>query len=759
MNRHKEQLGAIAGFGLAGLVLAVLLFYTVVRFSEHPYLGFRLDTTGRITRVYVGDKTLKAGDLLVQIDDLRWGEFMADLRKPLSAHLERGQVVNLRIERIEQDHHILKDISWVLPGRNSGELYNLVVNQVWLAYIFWLAGFLTFLYMRPKDERWRLMMAFNYLTAIWIVAGGDISFYHLRESAIVLHMAIWLCVPVYLQLNWVFPKPLSQLPWPVVWGCYILAAGFSLVEWFQILKPNFYYVGFFLAIIGSVILLFIHALRQPEARRDLRILITFVMLALLPPVIFGIISIFGGDALVYGGAAILSLPLFPFGYLIATYRRLLGDLEMRVSILLSAWLFLILAGMFVLPLILWINTSTDRSEITSLANLAITFFAIVVTMFGFIPFQTFVRRHLMGIRLMPDQLQETYAARITTSTSSLALHKLIEGELIPSLLVRQFLFLQFSDNGPSKVLFAVGITEEQYPREEDIPILMGAEGKYRSFARMMGKQPYLWVRLVLSLKVGDKLTGLWLFGRRDPDDLYPEMDILKLQSLADQTAIAQSNLFQTERLKMLYLANIDRHEDERLRLARELHESILGQVAALKISLKSPLPQDFQENYEKLTTDIREIASDLRPPMLIYGLRLAIRGLADSLTGRSKDGVLITAEIQSQDVRYDPHVELYLFRIVQEACENALRHAKARKITIFGRLEPGEIDLIVQDDGVGFQSDGGFSLENLLANKHFGLVGMMERAELIGAKFSVQPVMSAGTQIHVIWTKQNNDIS
>ena len=749
MNKYKEQFGRIVGHTLPWFVLAVLLFYTYVRFFEHPYQGFRLDLAGRITGIDADNnagQSLQVGDRLVQIGALRWDDFRADLRKPLYSDVKPGQVLSLKVERNNQ----LKDIYWTFPGPTLDQIVVWAFNEFCLAYVFWFVGSLTLFNIRPKDERWRLMIGFNYLTAIWIIAGSGNSFYHIWESAIILRMTVWLCVPVYLYLNWVFPKPFSKRPWQVVWGSYAIAIAFAIAEWFQILPPGFYYSGFLLATGGSVIFIILHAVLQPEVRRDLRLLITAALLALLLPAIFGLLSAFGIESVLSGGASVLSLPIFPLGYLYASYRRQLGDLEVRVNRFISIYIFLILLGMAVLPLIL----SADLwlwYPIRIFVGVAAIFFTALVSILGFPAFQAFVEKRLLGIRLPTAQLQETYSARITTSMSSESLQNLIRDDILPSLLVRQFAFLQLEDHGISRLLFATGLTEEQYPHQTDIPELIAMAGKYRPLARMMDDEPCPWVRLALSLKVGDKLIGLWLFGRRDPDDLYSQLEIPMLQSLAHQTAIAQSNILQTERLKALYLTNIDRHEEERLRLALELHDSVLNPIAALVINLDFSLPSSFQEDYQKLTHQVREIISALRPPMLNYGLKPAIEELVENLIERAKDTIHINLEIQAEDDRYAENIEQHSFRIVQEACENAIRHAKAGRINISGRLNPNEIDLKVEDDGIGFQTGASFNLENLLANKHFGLAGMMERAELIGGKVNIQSTPNAGTQIRVTW--------
>jgi two-component system sensor histidine kinase DegS len=151
---------------------------------------------------------------------------------------------------------------------------------------------------------------------------------------------------------------------------------------------------------------------------------------------------------------------------------------------------------------------------------------------------------------------------------------------------------------------------------------------------------------------------------------------------------------------------------------------------------------------------LREIVSDLRPPMLIYGLKPAIEELADNLMQRSGDSIKVTVEVQSGEERASQNIEQHLFRIVQEACENALRHAQAENIRITGRLTPEKIDLTIADDGIGFDVREQMDLEVLLASNHFGLAGIVERGYLIGAQVSTHSTLNAGTRIEVTWNSK-----
>jgi len=118
----------------------------------------------------------------------------------------------------------------------------------------------------------------------------------------------------------------------------------------------------------------------------------------------------------------------------------------------------------------------------------------------------------------------------------------------------------------------------------------------------------------------------------------------------------------------------------------------------------------------------------------------------------------ILTNIQGDDeCRYPKAVESNLYRIVQQACENSLHHAHPKKLLVFGRFSEKQIDLRVEDNGTGLDPEISLKLNDLLARKHFGLVGMFERAKLIGAEMSIQSPPNQGTQIQVTW-KLNESI-
>ncbi|NOY97931.1 MAG: hypothetical protein GXP40_01845 [Chloroflexi bacterium] len=730
-------------------VLALLLTLTYAYIFKAPYSGFYFNPTdGHVLEVYkTADSVsmLHVGDVVRQIGPITWDEYYENARQSFFENVQRGQIVEITVTR----NGDRLTIPWEFPGFSWPELLARFFNIWWLGYVFWFFGMIVQLFMRPKDTRWFLLVSANYLTALWVVS-GTLSASHIWGSSILLHALTWLALPVYLHLHWIFPKPLARIPaW--LWGVfYLVAFLFAAGEMLQLLPRTFYFLGFLLLLVGSIVLLVFHYIFQPAERRAIGLLVTAIGIAVTPSIVLGIVGSLGEIPRV-GPLALLALPVMPGAYFYIVYRRQLLGMELRTNKLVSIYAFLVLLGavliLLITPALLLPITSQEMIFVAAAMTVLTSLAAILI----FPAFQAFIEQRFLGIRLPYQNLQEAYSARIITSTSLDSLVGLLKEEILPSLLVRQFGFLQIENDAPI-VLLAVGMDEERMLDGYDLPFLLSSSGKYRPVHLLDGTQPYSWVRLILPLRVGDAVIGFWLLGRRDPDDLYAQAEIPILRSLANQTAIALSNLLQTERLRAMYLANINRYEEERLRLALDLHDSILNQMAVLMMNLDVPNPSPrFQEAYDELTQRLRQIVSDLRPPMLNYGLKPAIHELADNLMERSKDIMRVTVDLRTDESRYPEKTELHLFRIVQEACENALRHAKARNITITGILFSQEIDLSLKDDGVGFDAEENLQFDVLIANRNFGLVGMIERAAIIGANVTINSLPRSGTHVRITW--------
>lgn len=758
---HRWQMTELS---YPALMLALLFFFTYGIFIRAPYIGFYFNPTdGRILQIFTqseslwGDlltnsfslgvplpandssESLHLGDRLIKAGDISFQEYHENSRQGLFNDVKDGETVVIIVNRNGQEI----TIPWKIPGFNQAEFYARFFNVWWLAYIFWFFGFTAQIFVRPKDTRWHLLVASNYLTGLWVILGA-LSARHLWESSILLHAATWSLLPIYLHFHWLFPKPLKPAPKPVVIILYAASLPLILGELFQIFPQSFYALGFLLTLTGILVLQIIHFIRHREERRDVRLAAFAILLAILPTIA---LSVFGAAGVIplIAMLGLLTLPFMPLTYLFIIYRNQLGGLEMRANRFISIYAFLIILGTILIILITPTVSLRIPGNTSVLLALGMTLFTTFISIQIFPAFQAFVEKRLLGIKLPYQNLQETYSSRITASTSLPSLMQLLNDEVFPSLLVRQFAFIQVS-NGNLKALLTKNINQEQLPDENIMNELASQVGKYLpNISPDNG-----WMRLVLPLKAGDNFIGFWLLGRRDPDDLYPQAEIPILQSLANQTATALSNIQHAEQLRKMYQSDIERYEKERMRLALELHDSILNELAILRTNLdETNLSSKFQTSYEELARRLREIVSDLRPPMLMYGLIPAIEELADNLMERSGDKIKIKVDMRSGNERLPQNIEQHLFRIVQETCENALRHAHAKNIAISGTLAHQRISMVIEDDGAGFDTPQ--DLSSLIINQHFGLAGMVERAHLIGAEINIQSRLNTGTKIRLTW--------
>ncbi len=198
-------------------------------------------------------------------------------------------------------------------------------------------------------------------------------------------------------------------------------------------------------------------------------------------------------------------------------------------------------------------------------------------------------------------------------------------------------------------------------------------------------------------------------------------------------------------------------EEERLRLARELHDDTIQSVIALKqrvqLAQRSVKDQTSLRTLRELETlaeqtieNLRRMTRALRPIYLEdLGLVTALEMLARE-TGQNHH-LVVDFQQSGQEQRLGRDVELALYRIAQEALNNVARHAKTSRAALHITFGDKEIKLKVSDNGVGFVMPK--SPTDFAPSEHFGLLGMRERADLIGARLEVQTEAGGGTRLSV----------
>ncbi len=730
------------------IVFGALLLVIYAEFFIVPYNGFVFDpNTGKITALLTpGEKVLQKGDVLVRIGDVPFETFRDHRTQTLFDNMQAGEKVPMVVNRGGQ----LIQIEWEFPGLNWRQISYRLINIWPLAFLFWAVGTLVTLFVRPRDVRWALMIVVSYGTALWFMA-GTLAPSHVWYSAILLRSLTFLLVPAYLHLHWLVPRRLSPLPWWVLALAYAIGLGMAVREIVHPFPTGWFGLSVVIGLAGSLILLLAHYVFRPEQRRETVILLLGAALSFLPLII---LSIFGALSHFQPASnwGLIFVPALPMAYFFAIYRRQLGDMEWRANRLVTIYAYLVILVMAMILVLSAAQIGMSFSSEEILFIVLLTGFVTLAGMFGFPAFQAWVERMFLGMHLEVSRLPEAYAARITTSLDASRLANLLTGEILASLLVRQSALVRIDEAGGWSWLYSDQLPEDCLPGQDDLPGLMGAAGQYLPTSAPVLAQKLSWVRLVLPLVIERRLVGIWLLGKRDPDDYYSPSEISQLQTLANQTAVALMNIDMNRRLGALYQVDIGRREEESQRLALELHDQVLNQLAVLAMAVdeNSAGPQ-FAEAYQMATTRIREIIGGLRPAMLNYGLRAALEELADEAIDQAGDRLQVVFEAPASDVRYPQQVELHLYRIIQQACQNALRHSQAKTIRIHGQILPAFFDMTVEDDGIGFEAGANLDLAWLLSNRHFGLAGMLERAALISAEVRLTSSPGRGTQVRVMW--------
>ncbi len=205
-----------------------------------------------------------------------------------------------------------------------------------------------------------------------------------------------------------------------------------------------------------------------------------------------------------------------------------------------------------------------------------------------------------------------------------------------------------------------------------------------------------------------------------------------------------------ERIRDLGGRLLSAQETERSRIARELHDDISQQVALLSIDLElldgkaggagQQLAGDALNRTQQIAKSLHDLSHRLHPAKLrLIGLVPAINGLRQEL---AQSGIAVTLTHENVPPVLPPDVTLCLFRIVQEALQNALKHGRARKVSVDLRASTGALVLTIVDDGVGFDVNAAWG-------RGLGLISMNERVEAIGGSMTIGSHPGSGTRLEV----------
>jgi signal transduction histidine kinase len=235
----------------------------------------------------------------------------------------------------------------------------------------------------------------------------------------------------------------------------------------------------------------------------------------------------------------------------------------------------------------------------------------------------------------------------------------------------------------------------------------------------------------------------------------------ELREAARELSTLYEELRQRDEIRLKLLERVVRaQEEERQRVARDLHDTVgqvLSAIIANLATLENKVCDDhaparaqvhqMQEYASQALDELHRLITDLRPALLDeLGLVAALRWYPHYLGASLPFGVDV--QVHGPARRLPPEIEIILFRIAQEALTNVMRHAHATQVTVtLDMRDDSQVTLVVEDNGCGF--DVGATLAPTREQRPWGLLGMQERAELVGGTCVIASQLGQGTRVVV----------
>jgi len=298
---------------------------------------------------------------------------------------------------------------------------------------------------------------------------------------------------------------------------------------------------------------------------------------------------------------------------------------------------------------------------------------------------------------------------------------------------------------------------------KDHPVVVPDLSRSRSGAGLVLRQAGICSLVHVPLISRGMTLGTLCVGTQRPRDFQPE-EVDLLMAIGSQIAVGIENarlyeeLAYREQLRGELLEKvITAQEEERKRIARDLHDDTSQSLSALIYSLEAvetrcgdsdvrPSLVSMRQRVTQILEGVHKLIFDLRPSMLDHlGLFVALRWYAE--THLEPAGIRLHLEEHGTLRRLPPQMETALFRVVQEAVNNVVRHSGARNVRMTFDCRNDVVGIDVEDDGIGF--DWAEVSRTTDQQRGLGLVGMQERVGLLGGQIAITSTRGEGTQVSI----------
>ena len=755
------------------VILTAIAFLVIVLFGSfiylyNPYSGMELywnTNFGRVSAVFPDSPADKAGvlegDQLLSIDGhpiQQWSRGPA-----YRFGIRSGDIVKFDFRRGQETLQIPITIGSYFENWRW-YWYSFLIH--FLAISFWIIGASMCLFSQHNDVRSRLLglgFLMAGMTAVVGFSAGWNSFWGANALANILR--IWLGV-VYVAAHLVFPAgSLPEYRKYIINFFVLIATALTLLILVSAWIPNsswlsisnirrvaqIYFMISWVIGVGLLVYNRIYS-KEAEVRRQTGVVLWGSVLGFSPYLVFVVLPyvLFNKE---YLGSlvSLIFLLLVPLSYIYVIHQRKL----LRVDFIINRFVVL-----FVLVLLVFVASISILGIVALVFALPpeLPFYGGIVAALIALPsaalqrnVQKRVNRVLYGSHYDFSTITGGFSSRLAITLDRDTLFELLIKDLSTQMGIRQsVLFLAEGDN-----LSLQPANAETFliPMEDNINrFLLDACTPIRSQYLWMAIpassrktwQEYDWGELFVPMVFEGQLHGILILGERVSADVYSDKDVQIIATIAYQGALAFENILLVERLRGLTRRLVRADEDQRKKIARDLHDAVLQDLFFIRQQMSRD-QVELAGHLGHIIDQLRRTIKAQRTALLDQGLELALESLVlDMQPLAGEKPRILWHNALDRDLSMTDEQATSIYRIVQEAISNAIKHAHADHIYV--RIEKNTSDILIvsiEDDGIGMlESERESPLDG-----HYGLIGMRERSLMIGARLCIMPGEGKGTKV------------
>lgn len=704
-----------------GLVLFAVVFY-----GSHPrFTGFDTKLDGEV--VSVGDwlatepDGLHLGDRITRVGEIDFEDWATYPHVGFS--LEPGSMMSIELIRNGQDRVISRRI----PRKPWGFL-----TYIHLPLTFWLAAVLAVIFLRPRGEARTLLVLTCLSTAVWIASGVH-SFDVFGASRPVFHVAIWLFTALMLHLHLVHPEPVATPTQRrvLIVALYTATLALACLEFAGRISVRSYLPALSAGVVFSLVVLGSRWLRSgsPEVRMGYRLMTLGMGVGLAPAVFVQLLltmiesraELASWTGIWFAIAMGVLLPVWPLTYLYAIHRHDIGTVRYRANRIVGTYTFVALFVVVFLLLfgLIWAWLTEPLQLVT--ASLLLSLAAASTGPLLHRWFTRTLDRFLLGVTIDPDRLLAAASKAVLMARKPRDIELALATEVLPILLVRQSGLYLFAED-EVEVLYQLGPSDQLSVSEVERQI------DYSGGYQTLEDRSLDWVRLAIAVRTKNESLGVWLLGRRDPDNYYTKDEIQVLQAIADSIASSLENLRLVERTReeaqrnALLVAELEARNAEMERFTYTVsHDlkspliTIQGFLGALSQDLTLDPSGPAQEHMTRISAAARNMGRLLdellelsrigrvaSEPTHVSVTEIA-RHAAERVAAYAEGGVELAIPKDLPSIYCD---QARLTEVLQNLLENAARFMGDQplpRVRVGVRDQGDEVVYFVEDNGQGIE--------------------------------------------------------